>query len=164
MKINLTLDYELFMNELTGNVENCLIRPTDEFLNLTRKYGIKVMFFVDASYLYRLNELKNSYPRLGKDLESIKKQIHDIEHDGHAIGLHLHPQWYFSTFDGEQWAIDFDHYKLSDMPREMADTYFKESLRMLQSYCNQQIKTFRGGDIAFRDTNHFPRYYAETAS
>ena len=108
MDIYLTLDYELFLNDISGDVDHCLITPGNALLDLCDSQGIKATFFVDAAFLYRLEELKNEHPVLLQDLRKVSNHIQDIVRRGHSIGLHIHSQWYYSEFDGIKWNIDFD--------------------------------------------------------
>ena len=61
MNIYITLDYELFLNDITGDVDHCLITPTQELLKILDKHNVKATFYVDMAYIYRLNELRDKY-------------------------------------------------------------------------------------------------------
>ncbi len=156
MNVYVTLDYELFLNDISGDPENCLVTPGNKFLDICDRQGIKATFFVDAAYLYRLNELKDTFPELAKDFQTVSAHIADIAKRNHSIGLHIHSQWYYSTFDGKKWTIDFKHYKLSDMPQEEADKKFQDSLDLLKSISGAPIKSFRGGGFSIQDYKSFP--------
>lgn len=156
MNIYLTLDYELFLNDISGDVEHCLLTPGNALLDLCDRQGIKATFFVDAAYLYRLNELQQSYPSLAQDLSDVSNHVREIVRRGHAIGLHIHSQWYYSFFDGEKWTIDFEHYKLSDMPQDEADEKFQASLVLLKDISGANITSFRGGGFSIQDYKSFP--------
>ena len=158
MKKNLyiTLDYELFLNDITGDVDNCLIIPTEEFLKLMCKYNAKATFFVDASYLVRLNELKESFNSLHDDYQKVTRQLEKIIKEGHRIALHIHPQWFYSHFDGNKWEMDFDHYKLSDMPVEIADKRFEECLYLLKELTGASVSAFRAGGYSIQGYKSFP--------
>ena len=155
-ELYITLDYELFLNDLTGDVDSCLIKPTEKFLELTNNYGVKATFFVDASYLYRLRELGRVYPILEKDYEKVTTQVRRISEQGHCIALHIHPQWFYSDFDGENWTMDFDHYKLSDMPQDLADTKFVQCLNLLEDLSHSKIKAYRAGGYSIQGYKSFP--------
>lgn len=156
MDIYVTLDYELFLNDISGDPRNCLIIPGNKFLDICDRQGIKATFFVDAAYLYRLNELKDTFPQLSQDFQDVSTQIADIVRRNHSIGLHIHSQWYYSNFDGRKWSIDFKHYKLSDMPQKEADEKFQSSFDLLKSISGATIKSFRGGGFSIQDYKSFP--------
>lgn len=156
MDIYLTLDYELFLNDISGDVDHCLITPGNALLDLCDRQGIKATFFVDAAFLYRLEELKNEHPVLLQDLRKVSNHIQDIVKRGHSIGLHIHSQWYYSEFDGIKWNIDFDHYKLSDMPQDLADEKFQASTDLLKKISGADITSFRGGGFSIQDYKSFP--------
>lgn len=155
MNIYITLDYELFLSSQTGTVDNCLIRPTEALLECLDKYGVKANFFVDAAYLLRLSQLKSQAASLEKDFISVSNQIKELAQQGHSIQLHFHPQWIYSNYENGTWQMDFDHYKLADMPLGEVEISFIESYRLLQSCTDKKITAFRAGGYSLMD---FARY------
>lgn len=164
MNIYITLDYELFMNDRTGDVENCLITPTNELLKVLDKYRVKAVFFVDAAYIYRLNELKSSHKKLESDFLSVSKQIRELVLKGHTIALHIHPQWFYAEYNGNQWLMDFEHYKLSDIePENLAEDYFKKCYSLLSELSNSKITAFRAGGYSIQSFKHFEKMLRDCA-
>lgn len=159
MNIYITLDYELFVNDNTGDVEHCLLIPSNEFMDVCDKYGVKTTFFVDAAYLYRLDEFKDQYASLNKDLELVSQQIRNMVKRGHKVALHIHSQWYYANFDGSHWQMDFEHYKLSDMPQEKADELLIKSLNLLKEISGQPIDSFRAGGYSIQTYKSFPELF-----
>ena len=155
MNIRLTFDYELFVNDRTGDIDNCLIIPTNELMKMFDRHNIKVTFFIDMAYAYRLNELKAKHTALSNDFNKFINQVKDIKEHGHEIALHLHPQWFYAAYDGEKWIMDFDHYKLSDMPLEEANKKFDECCKMLRDISEYDVKTFRAGGFSIQDYKGF---------
>lgn len=156
MNIYITLDYELFVNDNTGDVDHCLLIPSNEFMDVCDKYGVKVTFFIDAAYLYRLKELMDQHLPLKRDFELVSQQIRDIVRRGHKVALHIHSQWYYAQYDGNRWKMDFEHYKLSDMPQEHADDLLVRSLNLLKEISGQEIDTFRAGGYSIQTYKSFP--------
>lgn len=156
MNIYITLDYELFMNDRTGDVEQCLITPTTELLAVLDRHNVKATFFIDAAYLYRLAQLKSQFPALCGDYVNICSQLKRIVKKDHAIGLHLHPQWFYADYDGKMWVMDFAHYKLSDMPKEDADRLYVECHHLLESITGAKVQTFRAGGYSIQGYKSFP--------
>ena len=150
MKLIITLDYELFLNDITGSVENCLIKPMMEFQKVCSKYGIAATIFVDAAYLYMLNKLKPTYPELREDYDAVVGNIKWLMSNGHDIQLHIHPQWYYSKFDGGKWILDWDHYKLSDMPEKDAFELFQKSKNLLGGIIDRPTVAFRAGGYSIQ--------------
>ena len=89
----LTFDYELFLGQRSGSVDNCLIKPTNKILEILKKHNQVGIFFIDTTYLYRLTELMNLHNSVKVDYEKIKKQLIQIVLEGHYIFHHLHPHW-----------------------------------------------------------------------
>lgn len=161
MNIYITLDYELFLNDYTGDVDNCLIIPSYELLRVLDKHQIKATFFVDAAYIYRLNELRGRYQGLQEDYKKVVSHVKEIASQGQKIGLHLHPQWFYSDYDGDKWIIDFDHYKLSDMAELEASQCFRECKIMLEELVGSKIDSFRAGGYSIQTFKAFPRLMKE---
>lgn len=155
MNIYLTFDYELFVNDKTGDIDNCLIIPTKHFLEMFDRHGVKATFFIDMAYCFRLNELKGKYSNLKIDYEKFCEQVKEIKARGHEIALHLHPQWFYAEYDGEKWIMDFNHYKLSDMPLEEANAKFDVCCTMLRNISGYDVNSFRAGGFSIQDYEGF---------
>lgn len=145
MKVLITLDYELFMGQKTGSVENCLLSPMNSFISMLDRYGVKATVFVDAAYLLRLNELKDKYHNLKSDFELISSHLRCLEQDGHDVQLHFHPQWIYSDYDSKQWIMDFEHYKLSDLPESVLIKSFCTAKLLLEEIIGKKVIAFRAG-------------------
>lgn len=161
MNIYLTLDYELFLNDITGDVDHCLITPTKELLKVLDKHQVKATFFVDMAYIYRLNELRKQYTSLQEDYDKVVQQVKELAENGQKIGLHIHSQWFYSSFNGKEWHIDFDHYKLSDMPEQEAIDKFILCKRMLEDISCCDIDSFRAGGYSIQTFKPFVKLIKE---
>lgn len=154
MKLHISLDYEMFLNDRVGTVEKSLIIPMNRILNICKKNDIYITVFVDASYLYVLKLLMSKHPSLKKDYELVEQNIKDIVAAGHDVQLHIHPQWYYCTYDGNDWTMDWEHYKLSDMPENDAFRLFKESKELLENIVGYKFSAFRAGGYSIQDFNY----------
>lgn len=148
MKILLTLDYELFLGEQTGTVERCLVQPMRNLLKQIEGMDVHFTIFVDAAYLYRLNELSGKYPALAADYETLTAELQALAKSGHDIQLHIHPQWYYSSFDGKNWILDQKHYKLVDVPTNQMAEWFRESKDLLDGIVGKKTHAFRAGGFS----------------
>lgn len=154
MKLTITLDYEIFLNDHVGTVENSLIKPMTRIMQICKKHNICLTAFVDSAYLYMLNKLRGTYPKLQKDYDLVCQNVRDMIANGHDIQLHIHPQWYFCTYDGEDWTMDWDHYKLSDMPEQEAFRLFKESKELLENIAGYKLTAYRAGGYSIQEFNY----------
>ena len=154
MRLQISLDYEIFLNDHVGTVENSLIKPMERILDICRKNKIHITVFVDASYLYRLKELSNNYPQLNRDYEMVTDNVKKVVSEGHDVQLHIHPQWYYCTYDGKDWTMDWEHYKLSDMPENDAFRLFKESKELLEGMVGYKVSAFRAGGYSIQEFNY----------
>ena len=152
----ITLDYELGMGRVTGTPEKCLVVPMNHLTAMTDKFGIKLNVFVDAAYLLQLHKFRNQYPQLKKDYETVSNHIKKLDSEGHAIQLHLHPQWCYSTYDGRKWSLDCTHYKLSDMPLNAQKQLIIEGTVLLNNLVSKKVTAFRAGGYS---VNNFPDLY-----
>lgn len=159
MKTFLTYDYELFMGDVCGSIQNCLITPLDEILPILDKYQARATFFVDAAYLLRLTELKGQYESLQSQHKMLVDNIRYLERLGHDVELHIHPQWYFSSYNGICWKMDLDHFKLSDMDRSMVDEKVTESQQLLESIIGRETHAFRAGGYSIQDLENYDDFF-----
>lgn len=152
----ITLDYELGMGNYTGTPEKCLIEPMRHLVEMVDRYGIKMNVFVDAAYLLQLKKMKGQYPQLQEDYDTVTNHVKQLDAQGHAIQLHLHPQWCYSEYDGEKWILDKDHYKLSDMPFNEQKQLVADGIELLNSLITKKVTAFRAGGYSIEN---FPELY-----
>lgn len=162
MKVYLTLDYELFMGSKVGTVDNCLIRPTENLVRVLDKYGVKATFFVDAAYLYRLYTLGLVFPQLKNDHEKIAKQLSWLNDKGYDIQLHIHPQWFFANYDGEEWHLKETDYKLSDFDESTVVKLFVDSKNHLEEIVGNKACAFRAGGFSIQTFNNINGLFEKT--
>lgn len=154
MKLHITLDYELFLDDKVGTVEKSLILPMQAFHDLCKKHGIRATIFVDAAYIYRLDELRHQCPTLQADYEQVTDNIKWLEAEGHDIELHIHPQWYYSTYDEVGWHLDWQHYKLSSAPYEESERYLTKSKQLLDNLIGRKTQIFRAGGYSIQQFDY----------
>ena len=147
MKAYITLDYELFMGTKVGTINNCLIKPMNALTKMLDKYNIKCNIFVDAAYLLRLYQLKEN-KQIEEQFQLVTQHIQNLSKQGHAILFHFHPQWLYSKYE-DGWIMDFEHYKISDMPLEDIKIFIPQAIELLQSYSCNKLKAFRAGGYSF---------------
>lgn len=157
MDIYITFDYELFLGSRTGTVKNCLLEPTRRIMEIGKRNGVFFTFFVDILYLMKANEYIGRSEILKQDYDLVCQQIRDLAKDGHSIQLHLHPQWYYSSYDLslEQWQLDFEHYSLDACPMQDVETMIKNGIQNLRELSGKPVTAFRAGGYCFP---HNPRY------
>ena len=159
MKTLLTLDYELFLGAKTGSVENCLLSPMDQILRVTSHSNAKFTLFVDASYLYMLDSLRKEHVSLEQDFKAICNHLRDLQKQGHDLQLHIHPQWYFSEYDGKEWHLDTKHYKLRDVVEKQMMELFMKSKSLLDSIIDKKTIAFRAGGFSAQPTDLLGRLF-----
>lgn len=153
MKAYLTLDYELFMGSEVGTINNCLIKPMDALTKMLDKYQIKCNIFVDAAYLLRLYQLKDN-KEVEEQFQLVTRHVSSLSEQGHAIQFHFHPQWLYSKYE-KGWIMDYDHYKISDMPLDDIRTLIPQAIELLQSYSRTKLTAFRAGGYSFPNEPYF---------
>lgn len=145
MNLLLTIDYELFLQEPCEDIFCSLIQPTYRFHELLKKYRCRAVYFVDVGYLYALYRQQNQHSKLRHDFTAIIRQLKFLENEGNEIGLHIHPHWEDSYFDGNKWIIDLKRYKLADFNKSDAQQIFVKYYQFLQYYISHKIISFRAG-------------------
>ena len=92
----LTFDYEVFLGHQTGTIDNCVLKPTRQILEVLKQNNAKAIFFVDATWLLFLKE------NIPADLRLVEEQLLDIIKTGSTVELHLHPQWINAYIIGDK--------------------------------------------------------------
>ncbi len=131
----------MFFGEKSGTVQQCMIQPTNDLLQIAAANQAKFTFFPDAGYLVHAKKFEQATA----DLNLVKAQIKSWDNSGHETGLHIHPHWEDVHYENDEWIHDIRRYKLSDFKAEdiasIMTTYFNE----VQQFSEKPIQTFRAG-------------------
>ncbi len=136
MKENIifTFDYELFLGYSSGSVEECLIYPTKELINIFKKRNVRAIFFVDTLFLIRLKEQSFISNKAKIDFQLILDQLNDIAKQ-HDIYLHLHPHWLDAVYHEENGIWDLSNhcrYTFEEFTSSEVYEMFSQSLEILR--------------------------------
>ena len=156
MDIILTLDYELFNGKQSGSVQNCLLKPTNELIKVLDRHEFKATFFVDVCFLLKLKSLSSGFLELERDWKAVYSQIKQLSDNGHDIELHMHPNWHRATYSDGVWSSNVDDYKLSDMPVNAANSFFRDGIELLSSIIEKPIRAFRAGAYCLQTYKQYP--------
>lgn len=136
----LTFDYEVCLGKKTGTLNNCVILPVHQVLELLKRNNAHAIFFVDATWLLFL---KDCFP---DDLSVVADQLKEIVEAGSSVELHLHPQWLKAEKEGDEIVFkSFINYKLQSMTQEDILDLFGRSIDLLESITLQKVRCFRAG-------------------
>jgi hypothetical protein len=142
----LTFDYELFFGTRTGSIEKCMLEPTKRLLELVRKFNAPMTFFVDAGFLWKLNNLSSQFPELKEQHDKISKQLHELLQSGCDVQLHVHPHWELTSYKGGQWQIPQDKgYRFAEFSNEEAKEIFLKYKNHLDSVLGRKTIAYRAG-------------------
>jgi len=132
--IILTFDYELFLGKNLQSAQDVLAIPTTKLLAKLSKEDIKATFFIDLTYLLRMqdflhirkNEIsKNDLKTLENEQKIILKNIDQITLQGHELGIHFHPQWKDAVYKNGMWTFDsFENYALHNLTEDERENLF----------------------------------------
>lgn len=145
MTVFLTLDYELFLLQPAENIEKSLLQPTLRLHNLFKKHAVRAVYFVDAGYLFALDRQRKQFEKLNYDWERVTQQIRFLVREGNDIGLHIHPHWEDSYYNGNAWKMDITRYRLADFSAVEAAQVFKKYYQILKSVVSSKIIAYRAG-------------------
>ena len=145
MNILLTFDYELFFGPISGTPENCIITPTERLIEIAEKHNVPMCFFVDAGYLVQMAQEASNHMRIREQKQLLHNQLKKITQSGHEVQLHIHPHWEDSHFDGSQWRMKLDRYKLADFSKEGIDDIVTRYKNELEKITKKKIFVYRAG-------------------
>lgn len=163
----ITFDYELFLGKRSGSVENCLIKPTKQILQVLRKYNQKAFFFIDTTYILRLSEVKNQYQNASTDYDRICEQLIELAQAGHWLFHHIHPHWLDAHYMPElnEWNLSNNHrFVFSSINNNEKDKIFNFSNDFLnqiylEANINKQPNGFRAGGLFIEPFSEFIPYF-----
>lgn len=149
----ITFDYELYLGNRSGIVEECMIEPTNRILEVLKKHSVSSIFFVDTTYLIRLKELSAVNEKCRTDFEKIALQLNKLIRNGHYVFPHIHPHWLDASYDNQlnQWQLNntkkYRFYCISDSEKEYLFTESVSILKIIlkKEFPEYQINGFRAG-------------------
>jgi hypothetical protein len=146
MQIYLTFDYEIYFGAKTGTVQRCITEPTTMLLDVAEKHGVKMVQFVDVGFLLQLDKQRKKYPALDKDYKVIIDQLELLWKKGQDIQLHIHPHWEDSYYNGTEWIVNPERYKLTDFNEiEISDIVHRYKNKLEEITGKNEIYAFRAG-------------------
>jgi peptidoglycan/xylan/chitin deacetylase (PgdA/CDA1 family) len=163
----ITFDYELFLGERSGNVQQCLVRTTERLLALLNRYDFKSIFFVDTVYLLRLQEQAVEHRLARADLEAVMEQLIRMLNSGHEIQPHIHPHWIDAVYDPEtnEWCLpDKRYYTFAGLPEEKRTELFDKSIALIRSIQSMARRThpvdaYRAGGWSIQAFDNFRPHF-----
>lgn len=153
MKIHLSFDYELFFGAHSGSIQKCMIEPTNQLREISKKYKVPFVFFVDAGYLVALKRHAD-IEKCKNDYEAVASQIKVLHEEGHEIALHVHPHWEDSHFVNGEWQINTKRYKLADFNKEDAHSIISKYHSALKEITGTACKSYRAGGWCIQPFEH----------
>src|SRR6266581_2222444 len=126
-----TIDYEIYGNG-EGSLDELVYSPTKQLIALFRKWRVPVVVFVEVAELEMIEAM-------GTDpaIDSVRRQIREIHHNGFEIALHLHPQWYNARYVNGRWILDYTEYNLCTLKRERIEQMIGRGINYLQHAVDQ---------------------------
>jgi len=153
MNIYLTFDYELYFG-VPGTAERCILHPTQLLLDVAKKNNIRLIQFVDAGYLIKLDEYRSKFPSLNNDYDLIISQLKNLWLDDHDIQLHIHPHWEDCSYSENGWKMNVSRYKLSDWSDvQISDIVQRYKNKLEEITGPDQIYAFRAGGWCIQPFN-----------
>ena len=145
-RIMLTFDYELFLGRRSGSAEKCVIVPTREILKRVWAHGATALFFVDATYLARIEASD------AQAYAMVAGQIEEMVGSGCEVGFHLHPHWLDAQkLDRGEWSLENTRkYRLHALQDDELRRVFRDSFASLERAVRRasgsyRINAFRAG-------------------
>ena len=112
--------------------------------------GVKLVVFVEVAELEKI-EASGRDP----DSKRVKRQIRELNEDGHEIALHLHPQWCNAHYEKGKWVLDYSEYNLCTLSKERIVQIVERSVTYLRDAVGAADFTphsFRAGNWLFQPT------------
>ncbi|HXC04047.1 MAG TPA: hypothetical protein VNZ86_04795 [Bacteroidia bacterium] len=164
-----TFDYELFLGKRSGSVTRCLLEPTEQILTILGQRKLKGIFFIDTTYLLRLQDLALQIPAAAEDYKRIRAQIKQMLQRGHYVFPHLHPHWIDAIYLPElnQWDLsNTQHYRFHALSDEWRTSVFTASINLLNEILSLarkpfQLNGFRAGGWSIQPFSDFKPFFEQ---
>jgi hypothetical protein len=144
-----TVDYEIYGNG-EGSLYELVYEPAEKLRSVFAKFDKRFVVFVEVAELEMIDRA-----RADQALVSVQEQIRHFYHEGHELGLHLHPQWYNARYERGRWIPDFSEYNLCALPSERIAQIVDRGLdyfRAVLKIPDFRPFSYRGGNWLFQPT------------
>jgi hypothetical protein len=163
----ITFDYELYLGNRSGTVEECMIRPTRQLTEVMSSYGIRAVFFVDTTYLLRLKEEASRHPNCAGDFNAVAAQLVELVHNGHFVYPHIHPHWLDAQYlpESNQWRLnDVSRYRFHAINDNERSYVFDGSVQLLYdillpAFPEYKVNAYRAGGWCIQPFSDFIPYF-----
>ena len=137
----LTLDYELF-GDGSGCLDACVVRPTEACRSIVEAHGGHLTLFVEALEFAAIARAGGD--RVVEHYSAVERQLSSLARTGHALELHLHPQWLDASCASTGWNLDFRKWRVGDLADEEIHRCFDEGIGYLNRFSRSPV-AFRAG-------------------
>lgn len=142
--ICITFDYELFFGDNYGSYDEVLFDPTYELIDALEKKSVSATFFADVCSI----PVAKKYEQYSY-VEGFEKQLRYMINHGQDVQLHLHPHWYYSTWENDKWAFAKKGYRIHDFIEDgKMDSIIETGIEYLNNLLKPESKEY--SCIAYR--------------
>lgn len=149
--LHLTIDYELFGNG-AGSIDQHMLAPTERLLAYCGKHTLPVTFFIEVGELLafrRAIQDGSADQSLRVEMGRILDQLARIHQAGHALSVHLHPQWHGAIYHQGSWRLGSSHGRLLQYGQEVFEQTLAEGAALLESVSGVRPTIFRAGMLHY---------------
>ncbi|HMT30090.1 MAG TPA: hypothetical protein PKD91_12500, partial [Bacteroidia bacterium] len=163
----ITFDYELYLGNRSGTVDDCMIDPTNKLVEVMEPFGIHAVFFVDTTYMLRLKAQSVLTEACKKDFEKIASQLRMLVQKGHYVFPHIHPHWLDAEYleDKNQWRLNnISKYRFHNISEAERTKVFDGSVELLNEifhseFPNYKVDGYRAGGWGIQPFEDFLPYF-----
>lgn len=153
-----SLDYEIFGNG-RGSLRDLVYDPAERLKGIFTKRDCRFVTFVEVAELEAIEAAK-----VDPYINNVKEQVRALFEEGFEVGLHIHPWWCNSSYEGGRWVLDYSEYNLCSLPEERVVYIIDRSIAYLQAMlqkCDFYPLSYRSGHLLFQPTLTVGRVLAQ---
>jgi hypothetical protein len=168
-QILVTFDYEMFLGNRSGSVDDCMIVPTRKLMAIMKRFGVKALFFVDTVCLLQLKRNAVSYSASEIDFSKVTAQLKELVAAGHDIFPHIHPHWLDAVYIPEtnEWKLNNTRlYRFHNVSETDQRILFTKSVELLKEIVHTQkpdyhVSGYRAGGWCIQPFSDFLPLFRE---
>ena len=167
LRICITFDYELWLDRIIPAEQKHLFAATKQLSDMLTAEHTAGTFFADTcSVQVHAAQWDTDYCR------RFTAQLQNLARNGQDVQLHLHPSWHKCRFDGHDWQMSYDGYKVHDYGFDpsaelSAVTIIRDGVRYLEETLkpvdpDYRCVAYRAGGFCIRPEEELTRALRET--
>lgn len=146
-----TNDWELY-GDGTGDYFEIQHRPLGWLAKTMEDHGAKLTIMAEVCQQWSHIDIADKFSWASEIVSAWDSVLVNETTRGHDVQLHLHPQWLGAKYVGNRWHLNFDKWRLPNLPAEDIHKTLRKGKNHLETLLSKNISDYKC--VAFRSGSY----------